>query len=121
MFQGFSNIAGLMKQAREMQSRAAEMKERLAQLRVEGSAGGGMVTAEAAGDQRVTACRIEPSLLSGGDRELLEDLILSAINQALDKAREAAANEMQSLAGGIDLPGMKEALANLGLGDGPAT
>lgn len=116
MFKGLSNIAGLMKQAREIQGRAAEMKERLAQTRVEGTAGGGMVVVEASGDQRLTACRIEPSLIASGDREMLEDLFLSAANQALDKSREAAAAEMQNLAGGFDIPGLGDALQNLGGG-----
>jgi DNA-binding YbaB/EbfC family protein len=116
MFKGLADIAGIMRQAREIQARAAEMKERLSQLRVEGTSGGGMVAVEATGDQRLTACRIEPSLFESGDRELVEDLVLAAANQALDKAREAAAAEMQNLAGGLDLPGVSEALENLGLG-----
>jgi hypothetical protein len=120
MFKGLSNIAGLMKQAREMQGRAAEMKSRLAQLSVEGTAGGGMVVVEASGDQRLTACRIEPTLLASGDREMLEDLFLAAANQALDKVREAAAVEMQSLTSGFDIPGLGDALKGFGLG-GPGT
>jgi DNA-binding YbaB/EbfC family protein len=115
MFKGLSNIAGLMKQAREMQSRAAEMKARLADLRVEGSAGGGMVVVEVTGDQRITACRIEPSLVNAGDREMLEDLLLSAVNQALEKSREAAAVEAQNLVGGMDVPGLGDALKSLGI------
>jgi DNA-binding YbaB/EbfC family protein len=114
MFKGLSNLAGLMQQARAMQAKAAEMKERLARLRVEGTAGGGMVSVEASGDQRLVALRIEPSLLASGDREMLEDLILSAANQALDKSREAQKNEMQQLAGGLDLPGVGDALSSLG-------
>ena len=117
MFKGLSNIAGLMKQARDIQSRAAEMKDRLSQLRVEGTAGGGMVVAEVSGDQRLLACRIEPSLLASGDRELIEDLVTAAVNQALDRSREAAAEEMQRLAGGFDLPGLKETLSQMGLGN----
>lgn len=116
MFQGLSNFANLMKQAREIQGRAADMKDRLARLRVEGSAGGGMVVVEASGDQRLLACRIDPDLLAGGDRELLEDLLVSAVNQALDRAREATAAELQELAGGFSLPGLADALSNLGLG-----
>jgi DNA-binding YbaB/EbfC family protein len=116
MFQGLSNFANLMKQAREIQGRAAEMKERLARLRVEGSAGGGLVVVEVSGDQRLLACRIDPDLIASGDRELLEDLIVSAVNQALDQAREATAAEVQELAGGLQLPGLADAFSNLGLG-----
>lgn len=114
MFKGFSDVANLMKQAREIQGRASEMKTRLAQVRVEGTAGGGMVVVEASGDQKITGCRIEPSLLAGGDQEMLEDLMVSAANQALEKAREAAANEMQQLAGGLDFPGLSEAMEKIG-------
>lgn len=120
MFKGLSNLAGLMQQARELQARTAEMKDRLAELRIVGTSGGGMVTVEATGDQRLTAVRIEPSLLVSGDSELLEDLVLSAANQALDKSRAAAAEEMQNLAVGLNLPGMGAALASLGFG-GPGT
>ncbi len=118
MFKGLSNFAGLMKQAREIQARAEEMKARLSELRIEGSAGGGMVTVVVTGDQKLTDCRIEEALLADGDREMIEDLIVSAVNQALDSAKEAAAQEMQGLAGNLELPGLGEALSNLGLGDG---
>ncbi|MCA9056465.1 MAG: YbaB/EbfC family nucleoid-associated protein [Planctomycetaceae bacterium] len=117
MFKGLSNFAGMMKGLRDIQGRATEMKDRLAQLRVEGTAGGGMVVVEASGDQRLTACRIEPSLISSGDSEMLEDLVLSACNQALDKAREVAAEEMKGLTSGLDFPGLDDALNNLGLGN----
>jgi DNA-binding YbaB/EbfC family protein len=114
MFKGFNNVANLMKQAREIQGRTAEMKGRLAEIRVEGAAGGGMVVVEASGDQKITACRIEPTLMSSGDREMIEDLVVSATNQALDKAREKAAEEMQQLASGFEFPGLSEALEQLG-------
>ncbi|MFV0443722.1 MAG: YbaB/EbfC family nucleoid-associated protein [Planctomycetaceae bacterium] len=116
MFKGLSNIAGLMKQAQEMQGRAAEMKERLAQLRVEGTAGGGMVTVEAAGNLRLLSCRIDPALVAAGDREMLEELVVAAANQALDKAREAELAEMQSLTGGLNIPGLSDTLKDFGMG-----
>jgi DNA-binding YbaB/EbfC family protein len=118
MLKGLSTMAGLMKQAREMQGKAAEMKERLAQLRVEGAAGGGMVVVEASGDQRITACRIEPSLISSGDREMIEDLVVSAANQALAKAKDAVAEEMQQLTGGLDMSALGDTFSKLGLGPG---
>jgi DNA-binding YbaB/EbfC family protein len=118
MFKGFSDVANLMKQAKEIQGRAAEMKTRLGQVRVEGTAGGGMVTVEASGDQKITACRIEPSLIESGDREMIEDLVVSASNQALEQARERAAAEMQQLAGGFNFPGLSEAMEQLGNSSG---
>ena len=114
MFPGLSNMAGLMKQAKELQAKAAELKEGLRDLRVEATVGGGMVTVEASGDQRLISCRIEESLVQSGDREMIEDLVLSAANQALEKAREAAAGQMQQLAGGLDFPGLQDAMAKFG-------
>lgn len=114
MLKGLSNMASLMKQARDFQEKAAELRNGLRDLRVDATAGGGMVTVEASGDQRLTACRIEETLLQSGDREMIEDLILSAANQALEKAREAAATQMQQLAGGFDVPGLNDALARFG-------
>ncbi|MCA8996666.1 MAG: YbaB/EbfC family nucleoid-associated protein [Planctomycetaceae bacterium] len=116
MLQGLSNIANLMKNAKEIQARAAEMRENLAKIRVEGSAGGGMVKAQASGDQKVTKLEIEPGLLAANDKEMLEDLVLTAVNQALENAREKAASEMASLTDGLGLPGMEEMLSKLNPG-----
>ena len=113
MFKGLGNLAGMLKQAQEMQGRMQEMKEELAGLQVEGSSGGGMVTVKATGKQQVTAISIDDSLLN--DREMLEDLVVSAVNQALDKARDAAAEKMKSVTGGMDLPGLDDVLSKMGL------
>jgi DNA-binding YbaB/EbfC family protein len=94
------------------------MQEKLADLRVEGAAGGGMVTVEASGQQKILGCRIEPGLFAAGDREMLEELVAAAANQALDRAREAAAREMSGMMDGIDLPGLDETLSRLGLTGG---
>ena len=116
MFKGLGNIASVLKQARELQQRMEEVQEALGRLRVEGHSGGGMVTVEATGQQRIVGVRIDPSLVQSGDQEMLEDLLVAACNQALDKARQAAADEMGKLTGGLELPGMQEALSKLGLG-----
>lgn len=117
MFQGLSNFANLMKNAREIQSRAGEMKERLAALRVQGSAGGGMVSVEMSGDQRVTKVSIDPSLMSTQDGELIEELVLTAVNQALEAVRVQATEEMGALTDGLGLPGLDEAFSKLGMGN----
>jgi DNA-binding YbaB/EbfC family protein len=96
-----------------------EIQEGLSRLRVHGIAGGGMVTVEANGQQKILSCKIEETLLQTGDQEMLEDLLVSAINQALDKAKETAASEMGKLAGDISIPGLNEALSKFGLGAGP--
>lgn len=113
MFKGLGNLASLMKQAQEMQGRVSEMQESLGRLRVEGSAGGGMITVEANGQQKILAVRIEQSLLEAGDREMLEDLVVAATNQALEKAKETAAQEMSKLTGEINIPGLDEALSKI--------
>lgn len=118
MFKGIGNIASMLKQAREMQERMQEMQEVLAKRRVEGAAGGGMVTVAANGQQKILGIRIEESMLQSQDREMLEDLLVAATNQALDKAREAAAEEMSHVTGNLDLPGLGDALSKLGLGGG---
>jgi nucleoid-associated protein EbfC len=116
MLKGLGNIASLMRNAQEIQARAAEMRERLAALRVEGAAGGGMVRVEATGEQKLVGVSIEESLVNSGDRELLEDLLVAAVNQALEQSRAAAAEEMSNLTDGLNLPGLEEALAKFGLG-----
>lgn len=116
MFKGLMDIASLMNQAREIQGRMGEMQETLKKLRVQGSAGGEMVTVEVNGAQQVLSCRIDPSLFQTSDQEMIEDLIVAATNQALDKAKQAAAEEMSKISGGLNVPGLKDALANLGLG-----
>ena len=75
------------------------------------------MTVEATGHLQILRVRIDPSLTGEGDREMLEDLVLAATNQALEKARAAAAEEMSKVTGGLEIPGMQEALSKLGLGD----
>lgn len=120
MLKGLGNFASLLKQAQEMQGRMSEMQEHLGRLKVEGTAGGGMVTVQANGQQKVLAVRIEKSLFDGDDQEMLEDLLVAATNQALEKARQAAAQEMSKITGDIELPGLAEALSKLGLNGNPA-
>jgi hypothetical protein len=115
MFKGLSGLAQLMKQAQNLQGRVDEIQEKLAEVRVEGSAGGGMVTVEADGQQRLVACHIDPTVLAGSDCELLEDLVVSAVNQAMDKAKAAAAQEMTGALGGLQLPGLDDAMNQLGV------
>jgi DNA-binding YbaB/EbfC family protein len=120
MFKGLGNIANLVKQATQMQGRMNEMKEKLGEIRVEGSAGGGMVTVEATGQQQITSCKIDAALLEANDCEMLEDLVVGAVNQALERAREAAAQEMAKVTGDINIPGLGDTLSKMGLGDGPS-
>ncbi|MBI3863548.1 MAG: YbaB/EbfC family nucleoid-associated protein [Planctomycetia bacterium] len=118
MFKGLGQFASLMKNAQEIQGRMKEMQEALKRLKVEGTAGGGMVAVEMNGQQQVLSCRIEPALFESRDREMVEDLVVAAVNQALDKVKQAAAEEMGKLTGGLDMPGIGDALSKLGLGNG---
>ncbi|NOX54900.1 MAG: YbaB/EbfC family nucleoid-associated protein [Planctomycetes bacterium] len=116
MLKGLGDLAALMKQAQQMQQRVGEMQEALGKVRVEGIAGGGMVRVTATGQQRLVSCQIDQSLWESGDREMVEQLVLAAANQALEKSRQAAAEELAKLTGGLQVPGLSEALSKLGLG-----
>lgn len=93
-------MANLMKQAQQVQKKLSEAQEQLGDIRVEGSAGGGMVTVAANGKQEVLEVKIEPEVLED-DPEILEDLIVAAVNQALTKAGEAAQEKMNEATGGL--------------------
>ncbi|MBI3466893.1 MAG: YbaB/EbfC family nucleoid-associated protein [Planctomycetes bacterium] len=111
MFKGLGNLATLVKQAQQIGDRMQGVSDQLKGQKVQGTAGGGMVTIEVNGLQEILGCRIDPQLIQQGDRELLEDLVIAATNQALAKARQLHADAMRSMAGGIELPGLDEALA----------
>ena len=110
MFKGLGDMASLMKQASQMKGMVGEMQEKLGCVRVTGMAGGGMVQVEVSGHQKVLSCTIAENLAASDDREMIEDLVVAATNQAMEKAREAAAAEMNQLAGGLDMPGLSDAL-----------
>jgi DNA-binding YbaB/EbfC family protein len=101
------------------------MTDELRNQRVVGSAGGGMVEIEVNGLVEVLRCRVDPSMVSQNDRELLEDLIVVAVNQAISKAKELHAEKVRGLTSGIPLPGLEQALAKFfggvpgAQGDGP--
>ncbi len=116
MFKGISNFASILKEAQQIQGRAQEMQAKLGQLRVEGSAGGNMVVVEASGLQRILGVKIEPSVLKDADVEMLEDLLISATNQALEKAQQASADEMAKMTSSLQLPGLSEMMSKFGLG-----
>ncbi|MEX0728532.1 MAG: YbaB/EbfC family nucleoid-associated protein [Planctomycetaceae bacterium] len=119
MFKSIGNIASMLKQAQEMQGRMAEIQENLAQMKLRGEAGGGMVSVEVSGLMKVLNCEIDPILLQSNDQEMLEDLLVSAVNQALEKAKQMSAEEMGKLTGGLNLPGLTDAMSKLGMG-GPS-
>ena len=109
MLKGLGDMAKLMKQAQEMQSKMAEAQERMTAIEAEGSAGAGMVKAVASAQGELKSLRVDPSLLDGShEREVLEDLIVAAVNDAARRAREAGQAEMAKVTEGLVLPpGMK--------------
>lgn len=117
MLKGLGNLAnlpGLIKQAQEMGSKMQQLSLEMKGKRVTGSAGGGLVEVDANGLGEALAVRIDQSLIDKQDRELLEDLLPTAINAAQQKAKELHAESMQSLAGGMNIPGLSDALGGLG-------
>ncbi len=103
MFSQLGNLAELMKNAGKLRESVAKATEALGQLQVEGTSGGGGVTAKVNGRLEVISIRIDPKLLADGDTELLEDMITAAVNAGLTKARDTAAQSLASLAGGLPL------------------
>ena len=97
------NIQQMMKQAQQMQEK---LQKQMAELRVEATAGGGMVTVAMNGNKQITSLKIDPEAVSKEDVEMLQDLILAAINDAHRKADEAMAQQMSGMMGGMKIPGM---------------
>jgi DNA-binding YbaB/EbfC family protein len=110
MFKGLSNLASLLKHAQQIGGRMGQLTEMMKNRRVMGSAGGGMVEVEVNGLMEVLRCRIDPQLFAGGDREMLEDLVLAAVNQAIAKGKQMHADTVREMTGGFSLPGLQEAL-----------
>lgn len=121
VFGGLGNLGALMKQAKELGGRLQGLNEELKTKRATGSSGGGMVEIEVNGLQEVLACRIDPKLMEQNDRELIEDLVAAAVNQALAKAKQLHADAMKNLTGGMELPGLDEALAKITGDQGPGS
>ena len=105
MAKGMGGMGDILKQAQKMQQRLLEVQQELKQRVVEGSAGGGMVRVAVNGEQQVLSVKVDPQAVNAEDVELLEDMVLAAVNQALDKARQMAQEEMAKVTGGLQLPG----------------
>ena len=99
-----TNIGRLMKQAQEMQSKMAEMQAKLEAVEISGAAGGGLVTATLNGKGELRGVKIDPALVDPDDVEVLEDLIVAAVNDAKARVDAHANEEMQKLTGGLQLP-----------------
>ena len=100
------NMNSLMKQAQKFQKQMEDMQKDLGDKRFEASVGGGAVTAIANGKRQLVEVKIKPEVVDPDDIEMLEDLIMSACNEALKKAEDESSNEMGKLTGGLNMPGM---------------
>jgi DNA-binding YbaB/EbfC family protein len=103
---GIPGMGNILKQAQEMQARMAKIQEELANKTVQGTAGGGMVQVTVNGQFNLTALKIEPAAVNPEEKDMLEDLVLAAVNDGMRKARELASAEMAKLTGGLKIPGL---------------
>ncbi len=110
MAKGFSGIPGnmqaVLKQAQKMQEDLVKAQEEAAQLSAEGSSGGGMVKVVASGNQRIKSITIDKEVVNPNDLEMLQDLVLAACNEALDRVQTDVKSKLDKVTGGLNLPGL---------------
>ncbi len=107
---GLGNIGNLLSQAKQVQEKMAKIQEELKTRTVEASAGGGMVTVKVNGEGQVLSLKIDPEVVNSQDAEMLEDLIVAAVNEGLRQAKEMMSAEMAKIAGGLNMPGLSQML-----------
>lgn len=117
MFGKLGDLAGLMKSAKQIQSRMAELQRELANRRFDGDAGGGLVRATVDGRGTLLTVKIDPKATE--DVELLEDLVIAAVGSAVSKSQEAMQSEMSAMTGGMNLPGLSDMLGGGGGSEPP--
>lgn len=99
-------LGDIMKQAQALQERMAKLQEEAAKRTVDASSGGGMVTVKVSGKQQLLSVAIDPEIIKSGDVEMLQDLIMAAVNEGLRKSQELMAEEMKGMTGGLNIPGL---------------
>ena len=100
------NLQEMMKQARKMQEQLAQAQESMKDVTIDASAGGGMVKATVNGDLELVSIQIDPDALDPEDVDLLQDMIVAAVNEAIRGVSEVASKQMSSITGGLNIPGM---------------
>ena len=105
MFKGANGMAGLMKQANQMQMKMKKLQEELATREFTGTSGGGAVAVKVNGDSKVLSLTIDPEVMKAGDVEMLQDLVMTAVNDAIKVAKDTSSQEMSKVTGGMSLPG----------------
>ena len=106
MFNGMGNMQGIMKKVQKMQAEMQKLQEELNTRTVDASVGGGVVTVVMNGEKEVQSVKIDPAAVDPEDVEMLEDLIVAAVNEAAHKVDDMMAQEMGKVTGGLKLPGM---------------
>jgi hypothetical protein len=101
-----TKFGDMMRQAQALQEKLARLQEEAGKKTVEATAGGGMVTVVANGKQEIVSIKIDPEVVNPTEVEMLQDLILAAVNEARRKAQELMAEQMKALTGGIQIPGL---------------
>lgn len=102
----FGNMGKMMKQVQKMQADMAKMQEELANKTVEATSGGGMVKVVANGKQEIISIEINPEAVDPEDVEMLQDMVVAAVNEALRTSQEMVAGEMKKITGGMNIPGL---------------
>lgn len=105
MFKGMNGMAGLMKQANQMQIKMKKLQEDLATREFTGTSGGGAVTVKVNGENKVLSLTVNPEVMKSGDVEMLQDMVMSAVNDALKTAKDTSSQEMAKITGGMNIPG----------------
>lgn len=105
-FGGLGNLGKMVKQAQKIQQDVAKLQEELKEMVVEASAGGGAVTVKMTGRQELISISISPEVVDAEDVEMLQDLVLAAVNEGLNKSRDLAKQEMAKITGGLNIPGL---------------
>lgn len=103
---GIANMGQLLKQAQQLQSKMAKLQEEVGNRTVMSSAGGGMVTATVNGRQEIVSIQIDKEVIDPDEKEMLQDLIMAALNDALTKAKDMMNEEMGNLTKGLNIPGI---------------
>jgi DNA-binding YbaB/EbfC family protein len=103
---GAGGMAQLMKQANQMQLKMKKLQEELAENNYDGTAGGGAVKVTVNGNNQLKAIEIQDDVFKAGDKEMLQDMLLAAANEALKTAKETSAKEMEKITGGMNIPGL---------------
>ena len=103
MSRGFG---GIVKQAQAMQQKMAKMQEEMEQIRIEASVGGGVVSAIVTGRQKLVSLKIDKSVVDPEDIDMLQDLVITAVNEAIKKSQDIQQEEMGKVTGGFNLPGL---------------